>query len=108
MTCEICLGLNEQFSEGHNLTWLNFGLQITSVPYAEISLQEQCFYRFLFESGLVWKIDHVDAYGDYWLCVQHDEHSYEMLAPVAGSFKKVPCDSPYPVTAHSPLHATTP
>lgn len=107
MTCEICLGLNEQLSEGCNLTWLNFGLQIISVPYAEISLQEQCLYRFFVESGLVWKVDHIDPYGYYWLCVQHDEHSYETLAPVAGSFKKVLCEQPYPVTTHSALHTTT-
>ena len=84
MACEICLGLSEQFTESYKLTWLDFGLQITCVPNAEISPQEQGLYRFFFESGLVWKVDHVDAYGDYWLCVQHGEHSYETLAPVAG------------------------
>lgn len=108
MACEICLGLSAQFTESYKLTWLDFGLQITCVPNAEISPQEQGLYRFFFESGLVWKVDHVDAYGDYWLCVQHGEHSYETLAPVAGSFTKVPCDPPYPVATHPPVRATTP
>lgn len=87
--------------------WLDFGIKIVSVPYAQLSLEEIPLYQFFFTSGLVWKVDHVDAYGQPWLCVQHDESRYEALAPVAGTYRKVPTEQAYPVPTEAGLLRTT-
>lgn len=82
---------------GENLVWLDFGLKITSVPSGELSAEELDLYQFFFDSDLVWKVDHVDAYGQCWLCVQHDESRYQLLTPLEGTYRTVPCDPAYPV-----------
>lgn len=91
MPCDACRKL------GENIVWLDFGIKITNVPEAGLCAQEQDLYQFFYESGLVWKVDHVDSHGQLWLCVQHDEHRYELLAPLPDSYRKVPCDTAYPV-----------
>ncbi|NVZ23169.1 hypothetical protein [Pseudomonas costantinii] len=91
MPCETCQKPDE------NVIWLNFGIKIISIPSAQLCPQEQDLYRFFFESGLVWRVDHKDAYGQFWLCVQHDEQRYELLTPLPGTYRKVPCDPAYPV-----------
>ena len=82
---------------GENLVWLDFGLKITSVPSGELSAEELDLYQFFFDSNLVWKVDQVDAYGQCWLCVQHDEFRYQLLTPLEGTYRTVPCDPAYPV-----------
>lgn len=89
------------------VTWLDFGIKIISVPYAQLSVEETALYQFFFTSGLVWKVDHVDAYDRLWLCVQHDEGRYELLAPVEGTYRKVPSEQPYPVPTEASHQRTT-
>ncbi|WP_455826712.1 hypothetical protein [Pseudomonas graminis] len=84
-------------SEDEDWVWLDFGIKISHVPDIQMDTQEQALYRFFFESNVVWKVDHVDGHGQLWLCVQHDEHRYQLLNPVARTYQKVPCDPPYPV-----------
>lgn len=91
MPCETCKKL------GEHLTWLDFGIKIISVPHANLCTEELALYQFFYDSGLVWKVDHIDSYAQLWLGVQHDEHRYELLTPVVGSYQKVPCNTPYPV-----------
>ena len=101
MPCETCRKL------GDDLIWLDFGIKIVDVPYAGLCAEELDLYQFFYESGLVWKVDHVDAEGHFWLCVQHDEHHYELLTPVIGSYRRVSCDTPYPVPRLEPPQSTT-
>lgn len=88
--------MGKQFLGDHELAWLDFGIEIISVPTARISLAEQRLYQFFFDSGLICKADHIDRFGQPWLCVQHDASSYESLAPLPGSYRQVP-SVPYPV-----------
>ncbi|WP_073524330.1 hypothetical protein [Pseudomonas fluorescens] len=96
MPCEICQDLSTHFVGEDELVWLDFGIEIISVPTAGPCLEEQCLYRFFYESGLVWKVDHIDHLGQPWLGVQHRAYSYESLTPLPGSFRQVPGE-PYPV-----------
>ncbi|MBT1260142.1 MULTISPECIES: hypothetical protein [Pseudomonas] len=94
MPCETCQRL------GESVTWLDFGIKITRLPVIPLCPKEQDLYRFFVESHLVWKVDHLDAYGQFWLCVQYDEQRYELLAPLPGTYEKILCDPPYPVPRH--------
>lgn len=97
MPCEICLEMSQGFGEDSEVAWLDFGIEIISAPSARLCLEERCLYQFFLDSGLVWKVDHIDEYGHCWLCVQHDEGHYESLTPLEGTYRKIPCEPAYPV-----------
>ncbi|WP_150803813.1 hypothetical protein [Pseudomonas fluorescens] len=101
MLCECCEGLSQGIANKGTLVWMGHSIQITHIPVG-LSADEQRGYRILLDSGLAWKVDHVDAHGHPWLALQYSAERYETMSPISGSYRLIPCDPVYPVLKHLP------
>ncbi|WP_095108656.1 hypothetical protein [Pseudomonas sp. Irchel 3E20] len=96
MICELCEGVSQGFVEGGRLVWLTQGIQLTQVADDATDEERRC-YQLLLGSGLVWKVDHLDEYGQPWLALQWSAEHWETLRPAPGSFRWVDTGAAYPV-----------
>ncbi|WP_407313721.1 hypothetical protein [Pseudomonas sp. nanlin1] len=104
MQCECCQGLSLQLSQGDRLHWLDYAVRIVTVPDG-LDSAAQNVYHLLLDSGLAWKVDHIDAWGQLWLRLQRvndqADELYEAIRLEPGSFQRVPHDPVYPVIQYA-------
>lgn len=76
--------------------WLDYKVEVHTVP-AGLAGDDASCYRFFVDSGLLWPVDHIDEHGAVWLALQRGAHGVETLRLETGSYRRVPCDTPYPI-----------
>jgi len=108
MVCGYCSGEEPRLGAGDCVQWLDYCARVYGLPEGTMHAQELSAYRLLIDSGLAWKVDHIDGYGGVWLCLQRqnrDGESYQTVRLSPGTYRRIPCCPVYPVVrlAASPV-----